>query len=310
MGKPRWTAVKSRGTLEISPALGPPRRRFLNDRNFSAGILFCFLAVFLLASRPARAQETPNAEQHLANANDLMKQDELELAAAQAGAAIRQDPKMAEAYLVLGKAEDGLKNFDQALSAYRKYAALRPDSPTASKLRGRFAELEKAAKNQEEEVRRGYAAAQNEYYARKRDPGTAFLLSLLVPGAGQLYDGSPVGGLVCLGVCGTGMFLMVQGSQLTTVHAFDVTNNTYDIAETNVWTNNHAIEFLVGSSLLLLGECVNIPTAIADAEGANKENGFVYRTVFPKEDSVALNPTFGFMPGGIPETGMALALKF
>lgn len=109
------------------------------------------------------------------------------------------------------------ERWDQAADAYEKAHQLDPKRMTAEKKYGemtlRLAD-EKAMASLGDAFLKGDGSALSSGARGKRSPGFAMILSLIMPGFGQFYNGQFVKGSICLGIVVLAIFLIAVTSDL------------------------------------------------------------------------------------------------
>ena len=144
-----------------------------------------------LVAAPASAVKLDPAEAEIARnkAKGFAEQKDWKSAREQALKATQLDPGNADAWLVLGTAEQRLEHAAAARDAFRKYLSMNPPADKAAFVRSRVADLEVAAEKQEKSAKE----AKETKYGRKAKGlilGFAPVYSTKLSGPNQLGHGA------------------------------------------------------------------------------------------------------------------------
>ncbi|HZP82761.1 MAG TPA: hypothetical protein VFB21_14065 [Chthonomonadaceae bacterium] len=138
--------------------------------------------------RESTPQEVQQAEQLLREAHLARRRENYRLAEEKCRAALALVPKDAVALEMLGDLLQGVAKVDEALAAYRR--ATRAD-PKRSSAERKYGDLLMRQEN--------WAGIDLE--AVPKNPRVSVLLSMLLPGAGQIHNGEPLkGALIMIGM--------------------------------------------------------------------------------------------------------------
>ncbi len=143
------------------------------------------LSLNLPEFRESSPQEIQRAEQLLREANLLRRREKYREAEAKCREALALVPKYAAALELLGDLLQGVARVDEALAAYKRATEADPKRATAER---KYADLLMRQQN--------WAAIDLEAVQKK--PWVSVLLSLLLPGAGQIHNGETIKGLLLI----------------------------------------------------------------------------------------------------------------
>ncbi len=138
---------------------------------------------------------------------------QLEHASASVQQALELNPDDASVWEMLGDLRQQAGDLQGAHDAYKRAHELAPDNAT---LERKYAQVVLTITSQQEQFLRWQQALEGklpeEEIGPPRQPGLAFLLSLVMPGLGQIYNGQLVKGGILLGVILIGLTLFVAVS--------------------------------------------------------------------------------------------------
>lgn len=126
--------------------------------------------------------------------------------------ALELSPEEASIWELLGDYEKEAGNWQAAHDAYKRAHELDPQNATIERKYAEAVLQQTRMQAQYQQWERALEGA-NDTLTPPRNPGLAFLLSLLMPGVGQLYNGQFVKGGIILGIMIVGfvLFLVLPG---------------------------------------------------------------------------------------------------
>ncbi len=151
-------------------------------------------------------------ERLLRQANLQKMRGQLEDASASVQQALELMPDDADVWAMLGDLRQQAGDMQGAHDAYKRAHELAPDNPAIER---KYAQTVLALTSQQEQFQLWQQAIEGklpeEELGPPRQPALAFLLSLVMPGLGQLYNGQIVKGGILLGImlAGLSLFMLI-----------------------------------------------------------------------------------------------------